>query len=315
MAKVNGPILTRRTGMLNNTAKENIAAGFNALLSKTGYQKRFEELLGDRAPQFIGSLVTMISDDKNMLQVYHDSPISIIKAALRAATYDLPIDPALGQAYVIPFKNNKKGIMEAVFILGYKGLYQLAVRTGAYRNINVVDVREGELVSWDRLTEQAEFNWMIDEDERQKTPVIGYIGRFELTNGFTKTVYMTKAQIDAHEKKFRKGAYMGKGWRDDWDAMASKTVLRKLLSKWGLLSISYQIQPNPAVVKFATDLASGQVDDTNMIIEAEAHRVEDVPAGVDPETGEVEVKKAAAAAAKVAQDAADDQILEDSLNV
>ena len=130
--------------------------------------------------------------------------------------------------------------MEASFILGWKGMHQLAMRTGAYKTINVVDVRQGELKSFNRLTEEIELDFIEDEDQRETLPVIGYVGYYRLVNGAEKTIYMTCKQIENHEKKFRKGQYMGKGWKDDWDAMARKTVYRRLIGKWGVMSIEYQ---------------------------------------------------------------------------
>ncbi len=303
MATVKGTVLAKRNaGQPVEKAHENVAALFNALISKEGFQKRFDELLGARAPQFISSMVTMINDDLYMMEVFRDNPISIIKAGLRAAAYDLPIDPALGQAYIVPFRN--KGKMEATFIIGYKGLYQLAVRTGVYKKINVVDVRDGELLNYDRLTEEAEFRWMDDEEERQKTPIAGYCAYFELTNGMRKCIYRTTQQINCHEKKFRKGNYQSKGWRDNWEAMASKTVLRELLGKWGLLSINYQTA-DPATLKIASDLATGQIDDEQHVIELQA---EQVPDNVDPATGEVRDTRSN-------QEKADDAVLDASLDL
>lgn len=303
MATVKGTVLAKRNaGQPVEKAHENVTALFNALISKEGFQKRFDELLGSRAPQFISSMVTMINDDPYMMEVFRDNPVSIIKAGIRAAAYDLPIDPALGQAYIAPFRN--KGKMEATFIIGYKGLYQLAVRTGVYKKINVVDVRDGELLSYDRLTEDAEFRWMDDEEERQKMPIAGYCAYFELTNGMRKCIYRTTQQINCHEKKFRKGNYQSKGWRDNWEAMASKTVLRELLGKWGLLSINYQTA-DPATLKIASDLATGQIDDEQHVIDLQA---EQVPDNVDPSTGEVRDTRSD-------QEKADDAVLDASLDL
>lgn len=303
MATVKGTVLAKRNaGQPLEKAHENVATLFNALISKEGFQKRFDELLGARAPQFISSMVTMINDDPYMMEVFRDNPISIIKAGLRAAAYDLPIDPALGQAYIVPFRN--KGKMEATFIIGYKGLYQLAVRTGVYKKINVVDVRQGELISYDRLTEEAELKWYINDEERQKVPIAGYLAYFELKNGMRKVIWRTTEEINYHERKFRKGASPSKGWRDNWEAMASKTVLRELLGKWGLLSINYQTA-DPATLKIASDLATGQIDDEQHVIELQA---EQVPDNVDPATGEVRDTRSD-------QEKADDAVLDASLDL
>lgn len=226
--------------------KQNLSMALNSYLDGQGLRKRFDELLGARAPQFVSSLVSMINADKNLQQAFGESPMTVIQAGLKAATFDLPIDQNLGYAYIVPFNNSYKTEagwqkkMEANFILGWKGMHQLALRTGAYKTINVTDVREGELKKYNRLTEEIEIQFIDDEDEREKKKVIGYVGYYRLVNGAEKTIYMTTKQIENHEKKFRKGASMGKGWREDFDAMARKTVYRILIGKWGVMSIDYQ---------------------------------------------------------------------------
>jgi recombination protein RecT len=230
-------------------AKQSISQLVNAFLDGNAMRKRFEDLLGKRTPQFVSSLCQLITGDENMTAAFRDNPMSIVQAALKVASFDLPIEPSLGFAYIVPFRN--KGKMTATFVLGYKGMVQLALRTGAYSRVpDAVDVREGEMISYDRLTGDCEFAWIEDEAEREATPIIGYAGYFRLKNGAEKTVYMSKAAIEAHEKKNRKGEYMGKGWRDDYDAMARKTVLRRLISHYGLMSIDYQ-QGSEETVKLA----------------------------------------------------------------
>lgn len=226
------------------TTPPNVTALVNTFLDRDGLRKRFDELLGKRSPQFISSIVSMVNADNNMQQAFYESPMTVIQAALKAATFDLPIDQNLGYAYIVPFKNYKKDLgtkkMEATFILGWKGMHQLALRTGAYKTINVVDIREGELKKYNRLTEEVDIDFIEDENERTSRPVIGYVGYYRLVNGAEKTIYMSVKAIENHEKKFRKGEYQGKGWRDDWDAMARKTVYRILIGKWGVMSIDYQ---------------------------------------------------------------------------
>ena len=215
----------------------------NSILDGEGMRKRFQDLMGERAPQFISSIVSLVNADKNQQRAFYESPMTVIQSALKAATFDLPVEPSLGYAYIVPFNNYKDGVkrMEASFIIGYKGMVQLCLRTGAYARVpDAVDVREGELVSYDRLTGDAEFRWIEDEDQREALPIIGYAGYFRLKNGAEKTIYMTVKQIDGHEKKNRKGQSMGKGWREDFDAMARKTVIRRLCGKYGLMSITYQ---------------------------------------------------------------------------
>jgi recombination protein RecT len=258
-------------------SKQTVNQLMSAMLDGEKLRGRFDELLGKRSASFISSVVSLVNADKNMQAAFYESPMSIIQAALKAATFDLPIDQNLGYAYIVPFKN--KGVSTANFILGWKGMHQLALRTGAYRTINVVDVREGELKSYNRLTEEVVIEFEEDEDKREALEVIGYVGYYKLVNGAEKTIYMTVKQIENHEKKNRKGDYMGKGWRDDWDAMARKTVYRKLIGKWGVMSIDYQSQGDAMAI--AKQMQEEYELPNNEVIDASNYTV------VDEETGEV----------------------------
>ena len=263
MSKIATAVKNQAAAMQQNPAGASISVMVNSLLDREGYRRRFDDLLGRRAPQFVSSIVSMVSADKNLQEAFRNAPLTVIQSALKAATYDLPIDTALGYAYVVPFRN--KGTMEATFILGYKGMLNLALRTGVYKTINVVDVRAGELKRYNRLTEEVEIDFVEDEDDREALPIVGWVGYFRLVNGTEKTIYMTRKQIEAHEKKHRKGQYMGKGWRDDFEAMARKTVLRRLLGTWGIMSIDYQ-RADAATVAAADAIATGQWDGEDIII-------------------------------------------------
>lgn len=235
---IQNQVVKAEQNSVQEKGKQTVNQLMNAVLDGEKMRSRFDELLGKRAPQFISSIVSLVNADEKMQQAFYAAPMSVIQSALKAATFDLPIDQNLGYAYIVPFKN--KGVMTATFILGWKGMHQLALRTGAYKTINVVDIREGELKSYNRLTEEVDISFEEDEEKRETLPVIGYVGYYKLVNGAEKTIYMTIKQIENHEKKHRKGDYMGKGWKDDWDAMARKTVYRKLIGKWGVMSIDYQ---------------------------------------------------------------------------
>lgn len=266
-------------------ASQTVNQLMNSILDGEGMRKRFNDLLGKRAPQFISSVVSMVNADKTMQMAFYESPMTVIQAALKAATFDLPIDQNLGYAYIVPFKNYKKdtgkSVHEATFILGWKGMHQLALRTGAYKTINVIDVRDGELESYNRLTEEVKINFIEDEEERESKPVIGYLGYYRLVNGAEKTIYMSIKQIEAHEQKFRKGQNMGKGWREDFDAMARKTVYRKLIGKWGVMSIDYRT------------VGEGQQIADALAADAEQEKALDnaiditPPESIDAETGEI----------------------------
>ncbi|MBQ7873737.1 MAG: recombinase RecT [Oscillospiraceae bacterium] len=267
--------------------KQTVSALMNSLLDSEKMKTRFDSLLGKRAPQFISSLITLVNADENLQRAFYEAPMTVIQAGLKAASFDLPIEPSLGFAYIVPFNNSYKDARgewqkktEATFILGYKGLVQLCLRTGAYSRIpDAVEVREGELVSYDRLTGDAVFNWIEDEDERDKLPIIGYAGYFRLKNGAEKTIYMSRKQIEAHEAKNRKGKNMGKGWKDDFDSMAKKTVIRRLINHYGLMSIDYQ-SGDEATVKAAENVLTAGREDFDEIPVVEG-------TVVDERTGEI----------------------------
>lgn len=210
--------------------------GLKALLNTPTMQKKFEQVLDKKAPQFMSSLLNLYSGDPNIQAA---EPMSIISSAMVAASLDLPIDKNLGYAWIVPFYDSKKGHKAAQFQLGYKGYIQLALRTGQYKAINVIAVREGELKKWNRLTEEIE----LDLEGATSEKVIGYCGYFKLINGFEKTVYWTKDEIEAHRIKHNKmkdKKALNNVWKSDYDAMAMKTVLRNMLGKWGILSIEMQ---------------------------------------------------------------------------
>lgn len=217
-----------------------------------------ESIGGDNAGNFTTSLLSVV----NTNPVLQDCPPeSIIKAAITAASMKLPIDPNLGFAYIIPY-NNKIKTKElrtkadgstfevtvetwqnvAQFQLGYKGFIQLAQRSGQFKRINSSDVREGEYIGTDRRSGEVEFDFIADDKERNKAKVIGYLGYFRLNNGFEKELYMTVEELTAHAKKYSKNyAKYGTGlWKDQFDVMAKKTVLKLLISKYGALSTSLQ---------------------------------------------------------------------------
>jgi recombination protein RecT len=275
-----------------NTANQQVAPAqqsvnqlMNSMLDGEKLRGRFNELLGSRSAQFVSSLVSMVNADKNLLKAFYDAPMTVIQAGLKAAAFDLPIDQNLGYAYIVPFNKNFKDEngewrtkAEASFILGWKGMHQLALRTGAYKTINVVDIREGELKSYNRLTEEADVEFIEDDDLRESKPIIGYLGYYRLVNGAEKTIYMTVKQIENHEQKFRKGKSMGWGWQNDWDAMARKTVYRRLIGKWGVMSIQYQTAQEGATL--AQQMQEEYIDDAPVMT------IDPAPV-VDESTGEV----------------------------
>lgn len=211
--------------------------GLRSLLQSEGVQERFKAVLKDKAAGFTSSVLALVNNDSYLSDA---QPMSIMTGAMVAATLDLPLDKNLGYAYLVPFneKVNDVYVKKAQFILGYKGYIQLAQRSGQYKALTVVTVYEGQLKSWNPLTEEFDF----DYDGKTSDKVIGYVGYFRLVNGFEKMTFWTREQVENHRKRHAKGRDKSPTgvWRDDFDAMAHKTVLKNLLSKWGILSIEMQ---------------------------------------------------------------------------
>ncbi len=248
------------------------------------------------AIQQFSTAVVSISGADPLLQ--NAEPRSLFNACLTAASLNLPINKNLGFAHIIGFKNNRKGgIVEAQFLMGARGYKELAQRSGRYKVINQGDVRKGELVGRNRLTGEIDFNWVEDDDERQKLPVVGYFSYFQLDNGFTSTFYMSKQQVTEHAQKYSQSFKSNYGpWKDNFDAMALKTVSKLNISKNGPMSIEMQkaVNVDQAVIKDdgTPEYIDGETvqtdDDRKARIQAAAEakaaemkRAEHVPAAVD----------------------------------
>lgn len=212
------------------TAESQKAVTIQGLVAQDDIKARFEELLGKKAPGFISSLLAVVNNNKLLAKA---NPKTIVAAGAMAASLDLPINQNLGFAYIIPYGN------EAQFQMGYKGYIQLAMRTGQYQTINAVEVYEGEIVKQNRFTGEYEFG------EKTSDKIVGYIAYFKLVNGFEKYLYMSIEEMQAHAKKFSKNYKGGteKWGLTDFHSMAIKTVLKRLISKYGILSIEMQGQP------------------------------------------------------------------------
>lgn len=187
--------------------------------------KAITEALGERKHQFIASMVALAKHNPKLSECTKES---LLSCGLTAASLDLPLNQSLGFAYAIPFKN--KGVLEAQFQIGWKGLVQLAQRSGQVETINVSAVAEGQLISEDKLTGELSFDWSI-----KSSKVIGYVAYFRLLNGFSKSLYMSVKELREHGSKYSRTFSFGH-WSTDFDAMAKKTVLKQLISKWCPLS-------------------------------------------------------------------------------
>lgn len=210
-------------------------------------QKKFRELLGKKAPGFLTSLLNTINGNKQLQQA---DASSIMKAGAIAATLDLPIDPNFGYAYIVPYNN--KGKNEAQFQMGYKGFVQLAMRTGQYKKITVSELYEGQFKSYDPITDNLEY----DLNDKISDETTHYIAYFKLLNGFEKYFIMSKEEVEEHARKYSKTFNASfSNWKTNFDGMAKKTVLKLLLSKFGIMSIEMQTaqKADQAVIKDIKD--------------------------------------------------------------
>lgn len=225
MVSAKGLITKQKEQAVQSAPKAGVAL-LDAMFKQDSVQARFQRMLGKKAPGFISSVLTVVSQNKLLQNV---DMRTVLSAASIAASLDLPILPSLGRAWIVPYK----GV--AQFQIGYLGYVELAQRSGLYKSINVNTVYEGEVVKWNKFTEELTYG------EQEGDAAIGYCASFELLNGFRKVVYWTKDAVIKHAKRFSKSYNSSSSpWQSDFDAMAMKTVLAYTLRHWGPMSIEMQ---------------------------------------------------------------------------
>ena len=215
---------------------------FSAMVATEGYQNIIRTTLQDpkRAQRFVAAITSAVANNPALQEC---DPATVLSGALLGESLGLSPSPQLGQYYLVPFKNSKKGCTDAQFQLGYKGYIQLALRSGNYKRLNVIAVKAGELVHYDPLNEEVDLALIQDDAQREAAATVGYLAMFEYLNGFRKTIYWSREKMERHALRYSKGYAAKKGytfWEKDFDAMAYKTMLRQLLSKWGMLSVDLQ---------------------------------------------------------------------------
>lgn len=227
---------------VNNSlaARQGKRNSLSAYLSQDAVRNKINEVIGGKNGQrFISAIVSATTTNPALQEC---SNVSILSAALLGESLKLSPSPQLGQYYLVPYKDKDKGKV-AQFQLGYKGYIQLALRSGQYKKLNVMAIKEGELVRFDPLNEEIEVNLIQDELERENAKTVGYFAMFEYLNGFRKSMYWSREKMEAHALKYSAGYRAKKGytfWEKDFDGMAFKTMLRQLISKWGIMSIEMQ---------------------------------------------------------------------------
>ena len=250
---------------------------FSVMVNTNAFQNSIKNTLRDpdRARRFTASIVSAVSTNPALEEC---DASTIVTAALLGESLNLSPSPQLGQYYLVPFNDNKRGCKVAQFQLGYKGYIQLAIRSGNYKKINVLVIKEGELVNYDPLTEELEVNLIEDEEAREKTPTAGYYAMFEYTNGFRKALYWSKAKMERHALQYSQGYKAKKGytfWEKDFDGMAIKTMLRQLISKWGIMSIEMQEVYKKDMAVLSEDSEPEFIDGTEAEIIAQDEPTED----------------------------------------
>lgn len=232
---------------------------FNGFMMNPNTQDYLKSVLKEKSASFMNNMVALVANNRALQPC---KPASIMYVGLKATALGLPLDQNLGFAYAIPYKDNKAGETVAQFQMGYKGFIQLALRTGQFSTINATDIREGEISSINRLTGEITFT---DVPDRAGRKIVGYAAFFRLTNGFRKTLYMSVEEITEHAKRYSqtfKSEYTRKSskWTTDFDAMATKTVLKLLLSKYAPLSVEMQELREAITADQASFGDNGEID-------------------------------------------------------
>lgn len=271
--------------MANNLANRSRKMGLTAYLTQDAVKNQINSVIGGKDGQrFITAVVSAVNTNP-MLQECSNQ--SILSAALLGESLKLSPSPQLGHYYIVPYKDKNRG-MVGQFQMGYKGLIQLAIRSGQYKKLNVLAIKEGELVKYDALNEDIEVNLIEDEEKRENTPTVGYYAMFEYVNGFRKAIYWSRAKMERHALRYSKGYQAKKGytfWEKDFDAMAYKTMLRQLISKWGIMSIDM-------ISAVEKDMAVIQPDGSAVYVDNEPEEVPEVVTTA-AEVVEPEVEKTA----------------------
>lgn len=281
----------------NSLAKQEKKTPFSVVINSAGYKQMISNTIRDpkRQAKFVTAITSAVSTNPTLQAC---EPVSIVSGALLGEALNLSPSPQLGHYYLVPFEDKKTGVIKAQFILGYKGYIQLAIRSGQYKKLNILPIKQGELIRFDPLNEEIEVQLIQDNREREQAETIGYYAMFEYLNGFGKVLYWSKEKMESHALKYSQG-YRGdkkKGtawtfWSKNFDSMACKTMIRQLISKWGIMSIDIQT---------ALEKDNGIINRDGTVEFLDSAPVGDMPT-VDTVTGEV-VEEVQAEAVQPTQD-------------
>lgn len=274
----------------NTLQKSKSRLGMTAYLTQDAVKNQINQVIGGKNGQrFISAVVSAVNNNPMLQECTNQS---ILAAALLGESLKLSPSPQLGQYYMVPYDDKDRGKV-AQFQLGYKGYIQLAIRSGQYKKLTVLAIKEGELISFDPLNEEIEVKLIEDEEQREQAATIGYYAMFEYVNGFRKAIYWSKAKMESHALKYSKGYASDKRkgtswtfWSKDFDGMAYKTMLRQLISKWGIMSIDMITAYDADTAIINEDGSKVYVDnDPDVIVVDQPMEAIDAPA---PETQDVQ---------------------------
>lgn len=277
---------------------------FSVAIQTDAYKKLINNTLGDpkRTSKFIASISSAVATNP---QLQKCDAGSILSGALLGEALNLSPSPQLGQYYLVPYDKKQKindqwvtVESNAQFQLGYKGYIQLAIRSGQYKDIDVIEVREGEFLGRNKMTGKYQFEFIKDEVERESKPVIGYMAYFEYLNGFTKSIYWTKEKMQKHAIEYSQ-AYANdikKGtsysfWSRDFNGMAFKTMIRQLISKWGIMSVDMQEALTKDMTVVKEDGTYDYVDNKEINLEPIADVVEEKDTQQEDKKENIQPKK------------------------
>lgn len=274
------------TTAVEKSARKTAKLTFSAYMNAENVQNAIKNTLQTtaRTQTFTGSLISAYSTNPALRTCEMGS---VVSSALLGESLNLSPSPQLGHYYMLPFNDTKSGTTKATFVLGWKGYYQLALRSGQYKNIEAVTIKEGELKSYNPITGSVELEPIEDPREREKAKTIGYYAYFELLNGFKKEMYWSKERMEEHASKYSKGYRAHKGytfWEKDFDLMALKTMYRQLIGKYGIMSIDMQ---KAYVADGAADPISVSGEDTEPVYFDSPDTFDADFSEVNEETGEI----------------------------
>ena len=230
----------------NSLTTQNKKKPFSLVINSDGYKRMINNTLKDpkRTAKFVTAITSAVVTTPALAEC---EASTIVSGGLLGEALSLSPSPQLGQYYLVPFKDNKNGRTTAQFVIGYKGYIQLAVRSGYYKKLNVLPIKQGELIRFDPLEEEIEVQLIQNEREREQAETMGYYAMFEYQNGFRKAIYWSKEKMESHALKYSQGYRSDKKnnrawtfWSKDFDGMACKTMIRQLISKWGIMSIDLE---------------------------------------------------------------------------